>query len=189
MGIMGLEYCIISVQESSTSEIQRNMKNITFFLVLLVFAAAALAQSNEDEIQKAFGTQWQFKANRYCDKRQILKKLKFSSLKKAKKECAGNPECTMVVGVNCEKSKMFNLCKGVSRSISPKLGSCAYYNLQRYDADDLKISVRQPTGLCLPHQHCREGDCCAQGSSCNTCPNGYRVDHQECWRGGSYRCN
>ena len=95
-----------------------------------------------DEIQKAFGTEWQFKANRYCDKRQILKKLRFSSLKKAKKECAGNPECTMVVGVNCEKSKMFNLCKGVSRSISPKLGSCAYYNLQRYDADDLTIWVR-----------------------------------------------
>ena len=95
-----------------------------------------------DEIQKAFGTEWQFKANRYCDKSQILKKLRFSSLKKAKKECAGNPECTMVVGVNCEKSKMFNLCKGVSRSISPKLGSCAYYNLQRYDADDLTIWVR-----------------------------------------------
>merc|ERR1711997_1235999 len=136
------EYSIISVQESSTSEIRRNMRIITIFLVLLVFAAAALAQSNEDEIQKAFGTEWQFKANRFCEKKGILKKLRFSSLKKAKKECAANAKCTMVVRVGGEKSKMFILCKGVSINPPPKgptAGSCAYYDLNKYDADDLTI--------------------------------------------------
>ena len=47
---MRLEYSIISVQESSTSEIRRNMKTITFFLVLFALAAVAFAQSNEGKI-------------------------------------------------------------------------------------------------------------------------------------------
>ena len=98
-----------------------------------------------DEIQKAFGTEWQFKANRFCEKKGILKKLRFSSLKKAKKECAANAACTMVVRVGGEKSKMFILCKGVSINPPPKgptAGSCAYYDLQKYDADDLTIWVK-----------------------------------------------
>ena len=98
-----------------------------------------------DEIQKAFGTEWQFKANRFCEKKGILKKLRFSSLKKAKKECAANAECTMVVRVGGEKSKMFLLCKGVSINPPPKgptAGSCAYYDLKKYDADDLTIWVK-----------------------------------------------
>merc|ERR1712020_307123 len=142
MGILRLECSIFSLQESSTHKIQRNMKTVTFLLILLALAAVALAQSNEEEIQKAFGTEWQFKANRFCEKKGILKTLRFSSLKKAKKECAGNAECTMVVGVGGEKTKMFILCKGVSKYAPPKgptAGSCAYYDLQKYDSDDLTI--------------------------------------------------
>ena len=105
-----------------------------------------------DEIQKAFGTEWQFKANRFCEKKGILKKLRFSSLKKAKKECAANAACTMVVRVGGEKSKMFILCKGVSTYPPPKgptAGSCAYYDLQKYDADDLTIWVKHYSAILI----------------------------------------
>merc|ERR1712224_38010 len=46
-----------------------------------------------------------------------------------------------------------------------------------------------PPRRCLPHQRCEAGDCCALGTSCNTCPNGYVRNSKECRWKGSYRCN
>jgi len=60
------------------------------------------------------------------------------------------------------------------------------------DAQGQCIKARQerkPAGHCLPHQYCKAGDCCALGSSCNTCPNGFVVNHRECWGKGNRRCN
>jgi len=51
------------------------------------------------------------------------------------------------------------------------------------------IKIKQPPGHCLPHQHCKAGDCCALGSSCRTCPNGSMMNFRECSGKGNYRCN
>jgi len=43
-------------------------------------------------------------------------------------------------------------------------------------------------GWCLPDMTCNVGDCCAQGTSCNTCPNGWEVSDDECAGKGNRRC-
>lgn len=43
-------------------------------------------------------------------------------------------------------------------------------------------------GHCLPHEQCYEGGCCAQGSSCNTCPYGYETNNDECAGKGNRIC-
>ena len=47
---------------------------------------------------------------------------------------------------------------------------------------------RPNPGWCLPHQHCKAGDCCALGTSCNTCPYGYITNNQECAGKGNFQC-
>jgi len=42
---------------------------------------------------------------------------------------------------------------------------------------------------CLPHQSCSDGDCCALGSSCNTCGHGFHTNNNECAGKGNRRCN
>ena len=54
---------------------------------------------------------------------------------------------------------------------------------QKEGGDDQKV------GWCLPHEHCDDGDCCAEGSSCSTCRYGYRVDNVDCAGKGNRKCN
>mmetsp|Transcript_23995 Transcript_23995/g.66722 ORF Transcript_23995/g.66722 Transcript_23995/m.66722 type:complete len:200 (-) Transcript_23995:136-735(-) len=42
---------------------------------------------------------------------------------------------------------------------------------------------------CFSHMPCQRCDCCAHGSSCRTCPNGFRVQHKYCYGRGNYQCN
>jgi len=37
-----------------------------------------------------------------------------------------------------------------------------------------KRKPRSKNGWCLPHQQCTYSDCCSWGTSCNTCPGGYK---------------
>jgi len=47
---------------------------------------------------------------------------------------------------------------------------------------------RRP-GHCLPHQSCQEGDCCALGTSCRTCPHGFHVSNDLCAGRGNRQCH
>jgi len=42
---------------------------------------------------------------------------------------------------------------------------------------------------CLPHQSCQEGDCCALGTSCRTCPHGFHVSNDLCAGRGNRQCH
>jgi len=52
-----------------------------------------------------------------------------------------------------------------------------------------KDKPKAKNGWCLPHQQCSWGDCCAWGTSCNTCPGGNTVQHHACWGKGNFQCN
>lgn len=43
-------------------------------------------------------------------------------------------------------------------------------------------------GWCLPGQTCNDFDCCALGSSCNTCPHGSEPNNDECAGKGNMMC-
>ena len=43
-------------------------------------------------------------------------------------------------------------------------------------------------GWCLPHQKCNAGDCCAWGTSCNTCPFGSQTSNRVCAGKGNHQC-
>eukprot|EP00927_Polykrikos_kofoidii_P078519 TRINITY_DN7532_c0_g1_i5.p1 TRINITY_DN7532_c0_g1~~TRINITY_DN7532_c0_g1_i5.p1 ORF type:complete len:486 (-),score=40.47 TRINITY_DN7532_c0_g1_i5:25-1410(-) len=51
-----------------------------------------------------------------------------------------------------------------------------------------KVLASAGVGWCLPGQQCHDGDCCALGSSCNTCPHGYQVNNYACALKGNYVC-
>jgi len=53
---------------------------------------------------------------------------------------------------------------------------------------DTSQCVRPEPGHCLPGQHCKAGDCCALGSSCNTCPYGKESNDHECAGKGNFQC-
>jgi len=53
---------------------------------------------------------------------------------------------------------------------------------------DVRDCVRPEPGHCLPGQHCKAGDCCALGSSCNTCPYGKEHEDHYCAGKGNYQC-
>lgn len=50
------------------------------------------------------------------------------------------------------------------------------------------ITFNGGRGWCLPGQHCKAGDCCALGSSCNTCPYGHEVNNGDCAGKGNRDC-
>merc|ERR1712039_1045586 len=57
------------------------------------------------------------------------------------------------------------------------------------------ICVAKPTvcddtvgGWALPHQSATYCDCCASGSSCNTCPEGSIIENDYCAGKGNRRC-
>jgi len=50
-------------------------------------------------------------------------------------------------------------------------------------------ACQKAPGHCLPGQTCIAGDCCALGTSCETCPNGSTANSQECSGKGEFRCN
>jgi len=54
------------------------------------------------------------------------------------------------------------------------------------------FSTPEPTAAtynrCLPHETCDVGDCCALGSSCNTCRYGFEVNNDGCSGKGDRRC-
>lgn len=53
-----------------------------------------------------------------------------------------------------------------------------------------KEEPQQPSRYsCLPGQTCFAGECCAFGSSCDTCPYGDAINNDECVGKGNRKCN
>lgn len=57
--------------------------------------------------------------------------------------------------------------------------------------DNRRRRRQSSNGWCLPHQQCTWHDCCALGTSCNTCPGGYHGEKAfgRCAFKGHYVCN